>query len=84
MDWDVVSAKVTGPLEFEVQFADGVSGKVIMRHTHLTGVFELLRRPEFFQQLEVTEGFVTWPGELDLAPDAMHEAIRENGCWVLD
>ena len=55
----------------------GEDGKVIMKPTHLTGVFEPLRKPEFFQQLEVTEGFVTWPGEIDLAPDAMHAAIRQ-------
>jgi len=28
-------------------------------------------------------GAVTWPGELDLAPDAMHAAIRRTGVWVL-
>jgi hypothetical protein len=27
--------------------------------------------------------FVTWPGELDLAPDAMHEAIKQQGEWIL-
>ena len=27
---------------------------------------------------------VTWPGELDLAPDAMHTEIKKNGCWVLE
>lgn len=26
---------------------------------------------------------VTWPGELDLAPDAMHRHIKESGEWVL-
>jgi hypothetical protein len=26
---------------------------------------------------------VSWPGELDLAPDAMHAAIREHGEWGL-
>jgi hypothetical protein len=26
---------------------------------------------------------VSWPGELDLAPDAMHAAIREHGEWRL-
>jgi hypothetical protein len=26
---------------------------------------------------------VTWPGELDLAPDAMHAAILAHGEWLL-
>ena len=29
-------------------------------------------------------GFVEWPGEVDLAPDAMYEEIKANGKWVLD
>jgi len=26
---------------------------------------------------------VIWPGEIDLAPDAMHEAIQAGGVWVV-
>jgi hypothetical protein len=28
-------------------------------------------------------GAVVWPGELDLAPDAMHAAIKELGEWQI-
>jgi hypothetical protein len=28
-------------------------------------------------------GAVTWPGEIDLAPDAMYEEIKQNGTWAL-
>ena len=31
----------------------------------------------------IDHGVVTWPGELDLAPDAMHEAIQQHGEWIL-
>lgn len=27
--------------------------------------------------------FHAWPGEIDLAPDAMHDAIKQKGRWVL-
>lgn len=30
------------------------------------------------------DGVLTWPGELDLAPDAMHDAISLHGKWILD
>jgi hypothetical protein len=33
--------------------------------------------------VRVVDGVVTWPGELDLAPDAMHLAIKDGGEWVL-
>jgi hypothetical protein len=83
MHWDVVSAKVIDHLEFGVTFAGGVSGKVKMLPSHLFGVFECLKDPEVFSRLRVTDGFVSRPGEVDPAPDAMYEAIRRDGEWVL-
>jgi hypothetical protein len=31
----------------------------------------------------VTHGAVTWPGEIDLAPDAMYAEIKRGGHWIL-
>jgi hypothetical protein len=47
-------------------------------------VFAALRDPALFAQVRVECGVVTWPGGLGLAPDAMHEAIRQRGEWVPD
>jgi len=80
---DVVEARVTGDLEFTVRFADGLEGRVRLRPGFLYGVFEALKNPEIFEELTVSDGFVSWPGALDLAPDAMYEAIRREGEWVL-
>ncbi len=38
---------------------------------------------ELHQQAYVKDGAVTWPGEIDLAPDAMYQAIKAQGEWVL-
>ena len=84
MTWDVVSATVTSHLEFSVTFADGLSGRVKLSPSHLYGVFAPLGDPEFFQSLQITNGFVTWPGDIDLAPDAMYEAIQRDGEWLLN
>jgi hypothetical protein len=81
--WDVVSATVTNHLEFSVTFADGLSGRVRLLPTHLHGVFAPLGDPGFFRLLQVAHGYVSWPGEVELAPDAMYEAIRRDGEWVL-
>jgi hypothetical protein len=83
MQWDVISAGIVKHLEFSVTFADGLTGRVKMLPSHLYGVFERLHDPAFFNRLQVTDGFVFWPGEIDLAPDAMYEAIRRDGEWVL-
>jgi len=81
---DVVNAKIVRHLELEVTFADGTSGRVLMLPSHLYGVFAQLQDPVFFNRMAVTNGYVSWPGEIDLAPDAMYEAIKCHGQWILN
>jgi hypothetical protein len=83
MKWDVIDVKPIAPLAIQVWFEDGTVGKVRFEPSHLTGVFEALRDPEVFQQAHVVEGAVAWPGDLDLAPDAMYQQIKSNGEWLL-
>lgn len=47
------------------------------------GVFTALADPDVFAQAYVELGAVTWPGELDLAPEAMYDEIKKNGVWKL-
>ncbi len=84
MYWDVTEARTVGPHEFEVTFADGLKGRVKMLPAHMYGVFQKLRDPDVFSRLSTEGGFVSWPGDVDLAPDAMHEAISRDGVWILD
>lgn len=84
MNYKVVSVRPLEHLRLEVRFADGLSGEVVFKESHLYGVFEALKDPAVFAQVRCDEGFVEWPGEIDVAPDAMYQAISENGCWVLD
>ena len=79
----VAAVTCTGSLTLHVEFADGLQGTVRFLPSHLTGVFERLKDPEFFAQAAVAHGAVTWPGELDLAPDAMYDALKNHGDWVL-
>ncbi len=56
-----------------------------LRSTDLDGtIFESLRDPVIFAQAQVVLGAIQWPNGADLAPDAMYDAIRERGIWVLD
>jgi hypothetical protein len=83
MDWSVVKVAPMPPLAIAVEFADGKEGVVRFEPSHLTGVFEALRNPEVFRQARVEFGAVTWPGNIDLAPDAMYREIKRTGEWVL-
>ena len=82
-DYDVVEVKALDNLKLRVRFADGVSGTVRIMPSHLYGVFEALKHPAVFAQASCENGFVSWPGDIDLAPDAMHQAIQEKGEWIL-
>lgn len=81
--WSAVSVKPEDHLVLHVKFVDGLEGKVRFKKSHLTGVFESLKNEDFFKRVYIDHGIVTWTGELNLAPDAMHEEIKKNGEWVL-
>jgi hypothetical protein len=83
MYWDVLEVKVIEYLTLQVSFQDGTSGLVIFKPEHLTGVFELLKDEQFFSKVFIDNGVVSWPGEIDLAPDAMYREIKQHGQWVL-
>jgi hypothetical protein len=84
VDDTVVSVQAAEHLRLVVRFRDGLTGDVVFKESHLRGVFEPLKEPAFFAQVSCTNGFVEWPGEIDLAPDAMYEEISDHGTWVLD
>jgi hypothetical protein len=84
VDYRVVSVQVLDHLRLVVRFRDGLTGEVLLKESHLRGVFEALRDPALFAQVSCKEGFIEWPGEIDLAPDAMYDEIRANGQWILD
>jgi len=47
--------------------------------SELSGVLAPLRDPAFFERALVDHGAVAWPGDIDLAPDAMYEQIVWQG-----
>ena len=84
MHWNVIEVEAISPLSIRVIFSDGKTRKVQFKPSHLTGVFEKLKDPEIFRQAYIENGAVTWPGNVDLAPDAMYQAIKTNGEWILN
>jgi CubicO group peptidase (beta-lactamase class C family) len=70
-----------------VDFVDGLAGEVdlsaLIASPH-AGVFSALRDVALFGQVRLDLGAVTWSGGLDLAPDAMHAAIKTAGVWRVE
>jgi hypothetical protein len=76
-------------LLLRVTFVDGTTGDVDLR-SFLSGpqangtVFEPLRAPNVFVQVRVVMGAVQWANGADLAPDAMYDAIKVHGRWIVE
>lgn len=83
MNRDVVEVKVEAPLSLHVRFHDGTKGEVHFEPSYLTAAFRVLKDQQVFEQVHIDGGAVAWPGELNLAPDAMYSAIKSEGEWIL-
>ena len=85
--WRLTKVKPLKNYIIEVWFIDdGVHGFVEMEKFIMgprAGVFANLRDINTFNQVHLEYGASTWPGELDLAPDAMYNEIKRNGVWKL-
>ncbi|MBX3502557.1 MAG: DUF2442 domain-containing protein [Alphaproteobacteria bacterium] len=79
----VVEVSAMPERRLNVRFSDGVAGIVEIDQRSLYGVFAPLSDPDFFAQAYVDHGAVTWPNGADLAPDAMHHALRGSGFWLV-
>jgi hypothetical protein len=79
MHWDVVEVKPEPHYSLFVRFKDGVAGRVQLRPEELTGALAPLLDEQFFEQVFIDCGAVAWPGEIDLAPDAMYAQIAGVG-----
>lgn len=60
-----------------IRFADGVEGEVDLSHLVGKGVFAAWREEARFREvfIDPETGTVAWPGEIDLAPDALHDRL---------
>lgn len=85
--WRLTSVKPLENYQLEVEFMDGAHGLIEMKNLIMSqkaGVFAALRDINTFNQVHLEYGTVTWSGEIDLAPDAMHDEIIRHGKWVVN
>lgn len=75
MYWDFVEVIPKADHCLFVRFKDGLEGLVRLREEELTGALEALRDERFFDRVFIDDGAVAWPGEIDLAPDAMYAEV---------
>lgn len=78
MYWDVVEVKPEADHRLFLRFKDGLSGYVRLQRENLTGALAPLQDVQFFRQVFIDDGAVAWPGEIDLAPDAMYAEVASR------
>jgi hypothetical protein len=78
MNWDVIEVTPEPDYCLFVRFKDGLSGRIRFQPEELTGALAPLRDVQFFNRVYVDLGAVAWPGDIDLAPDAMHARIASE------
>ena len=78
MYWDVAEVKPEPDYCLFVRFKDGLTGRVRLQREELTGVLAPLQDVRFFEQVFIDCGAVAWPGEIDLAPDAMYAQVASH------
>ena len=78
--------EAVAPLTLFVRYDDGVEGRVCFARSALRGVFAKLDDFDYFKQVGIAYGAVSWPNEdPDMAPDAMHtELVAGNGKWIVN
>lgn len=77
---DVTGVEVLRDQMLRLTFADGVVGDVAFDRAQWRGVLAPLADPEFFKQVSVDpeSRTITWPGELDLAPEPLYAEARAH------
>jgi hypothetical protein len=86
-EWSIVSFRVLPNYKIEVAFVDGTVGVADLAPRLLQGPlgdgFDALCDAVTFSTVYLEHGALTWPGGIDLAPDAMYQRIRESGTSTL-
>ena len=75
----ITRVQVEPNYRLHVEFSDGVVGTVDLSTRLFGTVFEPLKDPALFAQVNIDEfGALTWPNGADLAPDALYQTLVEK------
>lgn len=79
---DITAATVVEHGVLDLEFADGLRGRVDVLDRMRGPVFGEARTPQGFPgvRVDAESGTVTWPGGADLAPDTLYVRVK-TGSW---
>ena len=71
MYWDVKAIKPLPDYKIYVEIEDGRKGIFNMKPYLEHGIFKELKNINYFNQVSIIFGAVTWPHEQDIAPETL-------------
>jgi hypothetical protein len=71
MHWDVKIVKPLSDYQIYVEIEDGRKGVFDMKPYLDRGIFRELKDVNYFNQVDILFGAVTWPNEQDIAPETL-------------
>lgn len=77
----VTAVQVARDHRLRLAFDDGTRGEIDLSDWEWRGVFEPLRDPAFFREVELDDelGTIAWPNGADIAPETLYEWVL-TGC----
>jgi hypothetical protein len=75
----VTQVKVVGDHRLHLCFEDGCEGEIDFSALPWRGVFEPLRDPSYFEQVQLDRelGTIVWPNGADIAPETLHDRVGQ-------
>ncbi|MDD5056956.1 MAG: DUF2442 domain-containing protein [Sideroxydans sp.] len=84
MYWDVKIVKPLPDFRIYVEVEDGRKGVFDMKPYLDFGVFRELRDMQYFKQVGILFGAVTWPHEQDIAPETLLAGLQQANSYSLE
>ncbi|MEY4593336.1 MAG: hypothetical protein RIR18_2231 [Pseudomonadota bacterium] len=84
--WRIQAITVLADLKLVVTFCDGSSGIVDCSNIQTStnpGIYAPLASPEFFAQVKLALGALTWPNGADLDPSWLHAELADKKLWAV-
>ena len=82
--WRIAAVSVLPDFKLAVTFRDGRSGIVDcvgIKKSDTLGIYAPLTDPQFFAQVTLELGVLTWPNGADLDPGWLHDELAKKNAW---
>jgi hypothetical protein len=73
MEWDIINLEYLGGYRLRLTFLSGEMGDVdLSKYVSYNGVFSRFADLDYFRQVDIDSGVLTWPNDVDIAPETIY------------